>query len=892
MEVIARDRSSNANETHLPMPKLTDATWQHADSPNTFDKGFLSAAKSSRLLAQLLWQRGIQTTDAVEDFLNLDAWQPTSGLALPDAELALARITQAIDSGESILVYGDFDVDGQTGTSILMLALEALGANVSFYIPDRASEGHGMNTAALCRLVSSRKPNLVITTDTGITDFNEVSLLAGLGVDCIITDHHELPDNLPQSIANVNPKRYDDPTHPLFNLCGAGVAFKLCDVLLKNYEATLGQDFSELIEHLHGIAAIGTVVDMMPLTAENRWLVWRGCQFLSRHQHVGIQALLEAANRPTDKAITSETLGFSIGPRLNALGRLERADDGVHLLTTNDGEQAEKIANRLEALNRKRQEMGETCLLEAEKAMAAKGGLQQEKCIALCSPDWHPGIVGLTATRLKDRFNVPVFLMIEEGDTVRGSARSIPGVDMHAILTHFADEFDHFGGHAGAGGFALPAQNYPAFKEKLQEYCRNTIGNELCSPQLTIDTEVAWEQLHPGLVDMVASLAPFGMANPAPQFVTEPLIVAAVRQMGERKQHLKLLLAPSKDTASPIDAVMWNVGSEVAFKRGDRVRCVFTPEINEFNGKTSLQLMLKDVATVGDEGSRATKPSMSQPKETSAPKASLPVPTVAPTKPLTSPTDKIAGPLWLDHRQREALTPLLAQLVQPSGETSLGIFHEGIELPDIPFLEAKSIVTRRQLTASETATQPQTLVLWDLPPSSQALAQLLHGINPKTIHLVGVAWQGEGALHQPLPMLLRGWFRQLRQLAVADTTYSIPHVASCLGVTNALAQAIGLLFAQAGFLRWEEKLAETSPNTMVEVAIIENPPRVAIEEQSVYPLVATLWAEVVAFRELLLTAPLPVVEAQANAALTIYPKQHFVKAEAGNPRSNAVLAVS
>lgn len=898
------------------MASLTQALWQQAETPRELPKALLAKANNSPLLAGLLWQRGITTGEAAETFLNLADYTPVSGLALPDAEKAITRIKQAIDGGEAIMIYGDFDVDGQTGTSIFMLALEALGANVSFYIPDRASEGHGMNTAALCRLVSSRKPKLVITTDTGITDFNEVSLLAGLGVDCIITDHHELPENLPQSIANVNPKLYDDADHPLYNLCGAGVAFKICEILLKDYGQNL-ENPQALIDHLHGIAAIGTVVDMMPLVDENRWLVWRGCQFLSEHNHVGVQALLEAAARPTDKPITSETLGFSIGPRLNALGRLERADDGVHLLTTNDAEQAAKIANRLESLNRKRQEMGEQCLLEAEKAMAAKGGLQGDKAIALCSPDWHPGIVGLTATRLKDRFNVPVFLMIEEGDTVRGSARSIPGVDLHAILNHFADEFDHFGGHAGAGGFALPAKNYPAFKQKLLEYCANTIPDELCQPQLAIDAEVGWEQLHTGLVDMVASLAPFGMANPAPQFVTQPLTIVAMRRMGERKQHLKLLLAPAKDTANPVDGLMWNVDGDVPFERGDSVRSVFTPEVNEFKGKVTFQMMLKDVADASGAKLKSQQGDASQSLSVAAKPASpveaLSAPVAA--QPAISAAANSAGPasssslLWLDHRQREQLTPLLTQLVNPAtNQQGAGyqgksvLFHEGLELPDVPFLTPQQVVTRQQLADAPERYQRCNFVLWDLPPSPQVLASLLHLAQPATIHLVGVAQQGDGGLHQPLPECLRGWFKQLRQLAMGSPQHSLQAVASKLGVTVAFVQALGVLFAQAGLIRW----AGGGDQQLVTIELVDSPPRVAIESQPAYPLVSTLWADIVGFRQYLLTAPLQTVEAHVGVMMTVYPAQSAGKRQdsngatglhnqldsADNTRSQPVLAVS
>ncbi len=829
-------------------------------TPKPFPADFLSAANNSQLLAQLLWQRGIQTPEAVKAFVHLEDYTPTPGTELPDAAIALERMIAAVDGKERILIYGDFDVDGQTGTSIFMLALQALGADVSFYIPDRAAEGHGMNTGALCKLASSLQPKLVVTTDTGITDFNEVSLLNGLGIDTIITDHHELPENLPPSVANVNPRLLADDTHPMYSMCGAGVAFKLCEQLLTHYKQP-----QSLIDHLLGIAALGTVVDMMPLVKENRWLVWRGCHMLNLKQHVGINALLTiSGNDPTETTITSETLGFSIGPRLNALGRLEKADKGVHLLTTTDVDEAANIAAHLEALNRQRQEMCEQTLLEADKAMAAMGGLGDEKAIALASPHWHPGIIGLAATRLKERYQVPVFLMIQGEDDTRCSARSIDGVDMHHILTQFADTFTHFGGHAGAGGFALKNEDYATFKEQLLAYCRNHIADELCQPHVAIDAELTWDQLHPGLVELTDALAPFGQANPSPVYVSPTVVVKAKRALGKEKQHLKLIIAPPKGQASGdvknIDALAWNTDAETAPGPGDTLQLAFTPGLNTFKGTTTFQMMIKSLKADGAP-QREMAPSSAV---TSAPAASphpqsSAVPKVSDTAPLSQ-----SGPIWLDHRQRNQLTPLLAQLMQPSDSSeahpAVALYTEQPDTPAIPFITPAHIITRQRL-------RPCTqLVLWDFPPSPQALAAIIARTQPQTIHVVGHATEDTTTPQATtdLTTYLRNAYRHWR--AQPAPAFSAAGLASVLGTTPAGAMAVACLFQQAGLVAITPAQGATYTATFTQPA-----QRPQLDTLLEYAGVQLHWQQQQAFHRFLATASLQELQQHVAAMAQTLP---------------------
>ncbi|MFN8614553.1 MAG: single-stranded-DNA-specific exonuclease RecJ [Vampirovibrionales bacterium] len=871
------DPSLNTPATAVPLPvhPLQQARWLLCNTATPPSNELLTLANQysphgGRLLAQLLHQRGLSQVESALSFLDLAHYTPTSGLELPDAEVGLARIVTAIDQQQPILVYGDFDVDGQTGTSVLMHTLKALGARVSYYIPDRSSEGHGLHSAALCKLVSTRQTQLVITTDTGITNFNEVSLLNGLGVDTVITDHHDLAEHLPPAIANINPKRLNDSQHPLYHLCGAGVALKLCELLLDQYDAD-----PSLMETLYGIAAIGTVVDMMPLVKENRWLVWRGLQSLNQRSVsapcTGIDALLAVTNTPKDKPISSETLGFSIGPRLNALGRLERADAGVTLLTTSNPTEAESIAKHLDALNRQRQAMCEDTLLQAEQALAKRGGLDGEKAIALASPDWHAGIIGLAATRLKDRYNVPVFLMIvdEANGLIKGSARGIDGFNIHSALTHCAQWFTHYGGHAGAGGFAVPIGHFDAFRNELLAYCRNALSDALERPTLTLDAELHWDQLHLGLLEMTQALAPYGQANRAPLFMTQPLQVKAAKPLGDRNQHLKLMVAPTQHPqADPIDALLWQRAEEYPVRPGQTVQLVVTPERNLFNGTERLQLIVSDLGLVDDKRSAsavlpssvATSPLGPSPRPEPSKNLNL-----SAKAPLLTPR---GGCLWLDHRPREAVDSLVAQLMQPhDGQEQALLFHEAPTPPDIPFMSADQWITRATLRTAE------RLILWDLPPSAAILHQLIRTIQPSRIHLVGAVWQqggqythGEGAcLHQPVDEWLRGAYRHLKNTVPPLTnnpfTLQSTHLATQWGVTPDLVLATLSLLGRMELITWQSSTTETDITLHLE---LKHPSqKLALTDFPEYALLQQLWQPIRSYRQWLLTAPLQDIERQA-----------------------------
>ncbi|MFM7389746.1 MAG: single-stranded-DNA-specific exonuclease RecJ, partial [Vampirovibrionales bacterium] len=779
----------------LPISALThQATlWQFRGGQEhiQLEEALLQACQGNAIIARLLWNREVRTPEAAQRFLappaleNLTPWHE-----LPDAEVGLNRIIQAIETQEAILIYGDFDVDGITGTSLFYQTLTRLNANVSYYVPDRVSEGHGLNAGTLVRLAASRKPKLVITTDTGISNFTEVSLLKGLGIDTVITDHHELPENLPLAVANINCQRLPEPTHPLASLSGAGVTFKLCqglyERLLPKEEAT--QATLELLD----LCAAGLVADCMPLQGENRVLVQLGLEQMQYRKRVGLRAILERAGVAPDAQLNSESIGFTIGPRINALGRLENATEAVELLTTSDTTRAEVIALHLEALNKQRQELCEKTFLEAEQALNASGGIYGRRAIVLASPEWNPGIVGIVASRLIEKYRVPTMLgMIDEANgTVRCSARSIPAFHLTEHLEPLAETFfNNFGGHAGAAGFSLDLSKWQAFKEAMWAVANANLTEADCQPCHQVDMALTWSQLHGHLPELLKQLAPFGMGNPSPLFAIHNVKVGAQRSLGSEGKHRKLMLEPLKKRKgdAPLETVVWRCGSEFQLEANTPYHVLVTLERNDYQtertGQPTLQAVLKDVIVAKAHGGEALiHESMTSPTPTSMPTPTItqagenvtPVPLPSSTKatqllppsPQSTPTADHRGRgqkcQWLDHRQRPNLPEFVTQLLLPSTTTpeanpSIKLFNEGRHPSHIPFLKPESIVNR-------TSTTPcHTLLLWDIPPSPSVLKHLMQTLQPTVVHVLGGKFSGEAKHRVPLELPAPLWLRGLHQ---------------------------------------------------------------------------------------------------------------------------------
>ncbi len=421
--------------------------------PITVPDALRGAVGGHPLIAETLARRGIVTAAAARGFLDPAAYTPASPFDLPDMDRAVERLRYAIRQREVIAVWGDFDVDGQTSTTLLVSALRTAGAQVIYHIPNRLDEGHGINTLNLQRLID-QGAGLILTCDTGISEREAVDYANARGIDVVITDHHTLPPELPGAYAVVNPQRLAEG-HRLRDLPGVGVAYKLIEAL--NGDAP----------HLLDLVALGIVADVARQRGDTRYLLQRGLDELRQTKRLGLQTLIELAE--VDPAqISEETIGFALAPRLNALGRLDDANLAVELLTTTDRERARLLASRLEALNAQRRLSVDQVYEAAQAQIAQDASLLDASVIVLAHPQWHAGVVGIVANRLVEEYGRPVILLVTpEGEAAHGSARSVEGVNITAALAAHADLLDGFGGHAGAAGLRLPQSNIKALRRAL-----------------------------------------------------------------------------------------------------------------------------------------------------------------------------------------------------------------------------------------------------------------------------------------------------------------------------------------------------------------------------------------------------------------------------------------
>jgi single-stranded-DNA-specific exonuclease len=539
----------------------------------------------SPVIAQVLYNRGLTDPAAAKAFLTAGREQILDPLLLKDMDKAVALIRAQLQSGEPIMVYGDYDVDGVTGTTILVLALRALGATVDYYIPDRFTEGYGLNGNAL-REIRARGFRFVLSVDTGTTAVPEAELAKELGITLVISDHHEPGPVLPDVPALVNPKR-PDCDYPFKGLSGVGVAFKLALAL----GAPNAWDLLDIV-------TLGTIADMVPLVEENRAIVREGLQRLGATRRPGLRALMQVAG--VKEPVTATHIGFALGPRINALGRMGSAMRGVDLLLTEDPTEAERLARLLDEQNRQRQEVEAAILEEALRQAESQTLAMRERVIVLAGEGWHHGVVGICASRVLEAYGRPVILLSIEGEEARGSARSIPAFHMHAALSQVSDLFAKWGGHAAAAGMTLRHKDLiPDLRTRLNEIGRAWLTEEDLVTELPIDAWLRFEDVTPDLIHELHQLEPHGVGNPAPVFGLEGLVVADRRFMGAEQQHLKLFLQePGGDRWAPqLEAVGWSMAS-AAPAPGALVQVAFQPEINRWQGKEKLQLLLKDFQVI------------------------------------------------------------------------------------------------------------------------------------------------------------------------------------------------------------------------------------------------------------------------------------------------------
>ena len=534
----------------------------------------------SPLLAGLLAARGITSPEDARMLLTPGAEPIPDPMLLRDMDKAAGRVRLALERGELIAVYGDYDVDGITATCLLTQFLTARGGNVIPYIPSRLGEGYGLNQEAVAHL-SEQGVTLIVTVDCGITAVEETALAASLGMDVIITDHHACKEQLPPAAAVVNPHRPDCP-YPFKGLAGVGVALMLAlAVAGPEEERSVFHEFCDL-------AAVGTVADVMPMTGPNRAIVSLGLRRLDPPRRLGFASLLRCAGLE-DKPVTSATVGYTLAPRINASGRMGMAEVAVELLLTEDPDRAEELAARLCELNRKRQgiegEIFQQCVQRLERS-------PQQGAVVLSGDQWHQGVVGIVASRLAEKYACPCFMICLAQGIGKGSCRSWGNINLFALLSSCSDLLENFGGHALAAGFTVREENIPALALALRRAVADSCRGEELPSVLDIDLAVAPQHLTVEAVESLDLLEPCGTGNPRPVFLLRGAQVHTMTQVG-RGRHLKLRL---DSRGVSLDAIFFSsLGSELGLTPGCRADVAFYPQINDFRGTRSVQLQIVDL---------------------------------------------------------------------------------------------------------------------------------------------------------------------------------------------------------------------------------------------------------------------------------------------------------
>ena len=549
--------------------------------------------KVSPIVAKLLINRGLGDPHKARQFLVADMESLLSPWDLKGMREAVACVTKTMDEGGSIVVYGDYDVDGITATSVVYRFLKRCGASVSYYIPERQSEGYGLNLEALEGLIA-KGTDLVITVDCGISSYDIVEAVRDR-LALVITDHHEAPALIPRAVAVVDHKQPNCP-YPDKNLAGVGVAYKLCQAI---WQERTGEVYQADLD----IVALGTVADVVPLVGENRILVKAGLSKMQLQPNRGMEALINVAGLK-DRKITAGHIGYTLAPRLNAAGRVAHATRAVELLTTPSQEEAYEIAEELQETNLERQAL-ERGIHEMARQDGLKQGPDADYVVVVGGQDWHPGVIGIVASRLVEEFYKPTLVISIKDGIGKGSCRSIDNCNIYEALQSAEDLLIQFGGHQAAAGFSIKEDKIPALRERLAQYCKEHLAETDYLPIVDIDSQVAIDDIDVPLIEEIETLEPYGMANPTPVLALEEATISDLFLMGQQKKHAKVLLEREDST---IDAIAWNRPDlHASFFPGDRVKVAFTVQKNEWNGHVSPQLMIQDMALLEGRSLTLTK---------------------------------------------------------------------------------------------------------------------------------------------------------------------------------------------------------------------------------------------------------------------------------------------
>ncbi len=550
-------------------------------------------------LNQILFNRGYATDADARVFLKAQANFDTDPFKMNGMRTAVDRIRFAIDHHEPIAVYGDYDVDGVTATALLVQTLRALDADVRGYIPNRFEEGYGLNKDALDALKADGV-KLVITVDCGIRSPDEALHARTIGLDLVISDHHHPAEgDLPTALAVINPKQHGD-VYPDKDLAGVGIAYKIAEALLRGEKQEMsnenGIDPSLVtLNSLLDLVALGTVADLAPLVGENRMLVRRGLRQMRQTTRQGLFSLAQVADLKLT-GVTAMNIGFGLGPRLNASGRLESALASFELLTTADFMRAGQLAQQLEVQNRERQRITREMQSQAERIALADD--PQAYLLFASHPEFNSGVVGLAASRLTETYYRPAVVASQGPEETRGSCRSIPEFHITDALDQCADLLVRHGGHAAAAGFTVRNENLPELVKRLKSIAAEKLSATDLRPTITADAEISLMQLGPDLIKNLSYLEPTGYGNPDPAFVTRNVRVKSFRTVGAEGKHLKLTLAD--ETGTTHDAIGFRLGHWIKSMPA-RIDVLFTYEVNEFNGRTGYQLNLKDLKPAGTQ---------------------------------------------------------------------------------------------------------------------------------------------------------------------------------------------------------------------------------------------------------------------------------------------------
>jgi single-stranded-DNA-specific exonuclease len=560
--------------------------WVFREYDPTHRAALAQALSISSATASLLLARGVTTPLEAASWMSHQV--PHDPFLIPDMEVAVERLNQAVCDHEAVCFYGDYDVDGMSATALYMSFFGSLGANVRAYVPHRKREGYGLNAAAVQRL-HDEGVSLLVTSDCGTTSHREIRLAKQLGMDVIVTDHHQTGEDMPPAVAVMNPHRAG-AQYPFLGLCSGGLAYKA----VQAYQLRYG-DAGLPLDSLLDLVALATIADVVPLQDENRGFVREGLAQISRGARCGIRALKQVAGIVRD--CSAETIAFKLAPRLNAAGRLDHAMLGVQLLTTESPSEAQRLAERLEELNRERQKIEADLVSQAVKAVEEQ---ELPAALVLASRRWHVGVVGIAAARLVERFHRPtIVIAVDEQGVGKGSARTVGGFDLYQGLAACQDLLQAFGGHPSAAGVTVHESRLDEFRERFVAVVSEWTRGTATVPTLHVDAEVQLSEVTAKLIKEIGAFHPFGAGNPEPTFAVKGLEILDSRTLGDK--HLKMTVRQGRSV--PYDSI--GFGMKSLLERGIPARTpvdlAFLPELNRWNGYDRIQLRIRDLR-ISDEG--------------------------------------------------------------------------------------------------------------------------------------------------------------------------------------------------------------------------------------------------------------------------------------------------